>query len=143
MFLKVTGKEKGEVLTIPVMQGRTLTCKNSVNGCGVFTFKELCEEALGAADYISIAQHFHHVIMIGVPTFSVYRRDIMRRFILLIDELYNRKVKLTCTAEVGIDDLYTEEGAEFDEVFAFDRTVSRLTEMQSKEYAELPHTPII
>lgn len=142
-FFKITGEAKGSQIIIPVMQGRTLKCKNAAKGCAKFSFKELCEEPLGAADYISLAQHFSHVIMTEIPTFTVHKRDIMRRFILLIDELYNRKVKLFCTAEVGIKELLKEEGAHYDEVFAFDRTLSRLNEMQSKEYVETPHVPII
>jgi len=133
-FLRVTGKEKGTEVTIPVMQGRSLTCKNAAEGCGVFTFKELCEKPLGAADYIAIAQNFHHVILKGVPSFNIHYRNEMRRFILLIDELYNKRVKLICTAEVGISQLYSGEEAQFDEVFAFERTISRLTEMQTKDY---------
>ena len=140
-FQKLTGERLGESVSIPVMQGRTLTCRNALKGVAWFTFSELCERPLGAADYIALSQHFHHVILTGVPEFTIGDRDIMRRFILLIDELYNRKVKLCCTASTGIPSLYRGQTSEFDEVFAFDRTVSRLTEMQTKEYRELPHIP--
>jgi predicted ATPase len=140
-YQKLTGERTGEVVTVPVMQGRTLTCRNALKGVAWFSFSELCERALGAADYIALSQHFHHVILTGVPEFTIADRDLMRRFILLIDELYNRKVKLCCTASTGVNSLFRGKTSEFDEVFAFDRTVSRLNEMQTKEYRELPHLP--
>lgn len=138
-FEKLTGVRMGEAVTVPVMQGRTLTCRNAVKGVACFSFSELCERALGAADYIAVSQHFHHVVLTGIPEFTIADRDLMRRFILLIDELYNRKVKLCCTARTGVNSLFRGQTSEFDEVFAFDRTVSRLNEMQTKEYRELPH----
>ena len=105
----------------------------------MFSFSELCEQPLGAADYIALASFYSHVIITGVPSFTIYKRDIMRRWILLIDELYNRKVKLICTAESDIPNLYKGEQGNYDENFAFERTVSRLIEMQTVEYQQLEH----
>lgn len=81
------------------------------------------------------------MIVTNVPMFTIDSRDIMRRFILLVDELYNRKVKLICTATTGIQDLFTADDTVYDEAFAFERTISRLTEMQTKEYMEAAHEP--
>lgn len=139
IFTKITGKDKGKTQVIPVMQGRHLTCKFAADKCGLFTFSELCEQPLGAADYIALSTYFSHVILTGIPNFSIYKRDIMRRFILLVDELYNKRVKLFCTAASPIEELYQGEGGEYDEIFAFQRTVSRLMEMQTLEYQETPH----
>jgi Predicted ATPase len=139
IFKKITGKDKGTAQTISVMQGRLLTCRFSDGKCGMFSFSELCEQPLGAADYIALASFYSHVIITGVPSFTIYKRDIMRRWILLIDELYNRKVKLICTAESDIPNLYKGEQGNYDENFAFERTVSRLIEMQTVEYQQLEH----
>ena len=138
-FTKITGKEKGKTHTLSVMQGRQVTCRFAWNKCGMFSFHELCEMPLGAADYIAIAQYFSHVIVTGVPNFTIYKRDIMRRWIVLVDELYNRKVKIICTAASSIDKLYNGETGEYDEIFAFKRTASRLMEMQTLDYQTLPH----
>jgi predicted ATPase len=139
IFTKITGKDKGKAHTLPVMQGRQLHCKYVAEKCGMFTFSELCEQPLGAADYIALASFFTHVIITGVPHFTIYKRDIMRRFILLVDELYNRKVKVVCTAVSGIDQLYQGETGQYDEIFAFQRTISRLMEMQTHDYQNTPH----
>lgn len=138
-FTKITGKEKGKPHTLSVMQGRQLHCKFVADKCGLFSFSELCEQPLGAADYIALATYFTHVIITGVPHFTIYKRDIMRRFILLVDELYNRKVKIVCTAVSGIDSLYQGETGQYDEIFAFQRTISRLMEMQTYEYQNTSH----
>lgn len=139
LFTKITGKDKGKNHTLPVMQGRQLTCRYAFEKTGMFSFNELCEQPLGAADYIALSTYFTHVIITGVPNFSIYKRDIMRRFILLIDELYNKKVKVVCTAMSPIEELFEGEGGQYDEIFAFQRTVSRLMEMQTLEYQEIPH----
>jgi predicted ATPase len=138
-FVKITGESKGDKITIDVMQGRTVTCRNATDKCGLFTFKDLCERPLGAADYIAIAQKFPYVILTEIPMMSISNRDVMRRFILLIDELYNRKVKLVCTAACGPDGLFQDSDSVYDESFAFSRTLSRLQEMQSVEYMDVPH----
>ena len=78
-FTRITGKDKGKPHTLPVMQGRQITCKFTAEKCGMFTFSELCEQPLGAADYIALAKYFKHIIITGVPNFSIYKRDIMRR----------------------------------------------------------------
>ena len=121
------------------MQGRTITCSNYKNGVAEFTFDELCDRAVGSADYLAICQNCPTVLIRDIPQMSLDNKNILRRFIKLIDELYNHKVKVYCLAEVGLDDLYKkEEGMEkhFDEAFAIDRTISRLKEMQTTYYFE-------
>lgn len=140
IFTKITGQDKGKPCTIDVMQGRSLTCMYAWGTCGMFSFCELCEKPLGAADYIAIAEYFQYVIITDVPSFDIYKRDIMRRWILLIDELYNKKVQLFCTAVSPIEELFKGETGDYDEIFAFQRTVSRLIEMQTTEYQRLPHS---
>ena len=90
---------------------------------------------LGAIDYLAVAQHFHTVILADVPTLGPKRRDEARRFMLLIDALYEHKVKIVISAEGPPEQLYPSG----DGAFEFERTVSRLQEMRSKDYLELAH----
>ena len=94
------------------------------------TFNELCAQALGSADYLEIAREFNTLIMEGIPRLTADKRNEARRFVTLIDALYEHKVKLICTADVPPHELYTEGDGSFE----FKRTVSRLIEMQSKSY---------
>jgi len=122
-------------------QGRRLVVpKAAINSSvGWFTFKDLCDKALGAADYLAVASAFHTVFLADIPKLTLQERDQVRRFITLIDAFYERHVKLVCTAdrdpislfEVSEDD---KKNSSFDEIFAWDRTVSRLIEMQSTKY---------
>jgi cell division protein ZapE len=95
-----------------------------------FEFGELCGGPRSAFDYIEIAKLFHTVILSNIPQMSDQTNDSARRFVSLIDELYDRKVKLLASAQVPITDLYIGRGL----AFAFERTESRLLEMQSHEY---------
>jgi predicted ATPase/Ca2+-binding EF-hand superfamily protein len=104
-----------------------------------FRFKDLCDKPLGASDYLAIASGFHSVFIADIPRMTLQERDQVRRFITLVDTFYERHTKLVCTAETSCADLFyvSEEEkrtSQFDEVFAWDRTASRLTEMQSIEY---------
>jgi len=106
-----------------------------------FHFKDLCEVALGAADFIDLAKAFRVVFISGVPKLSLIERNAIRRLIVLVDALYEETVKVIFLAEEGpfkLLQLTAEEKASssFDEIFAFDRTVSRLLEMQSVSYSE-------
>jgi cell division protein ZapE len=139
-FIKVTGTNLGELVNVQVTPKRKLICVNAIdNLCAVFSFKELCDRPLGAGDYIALTKRFPHVCVTDIPQFTAYTRDVMRRFILLIDELYNSKVKLMCTAAVPIKELYSGDKDTFDEFFAIDRTMSRLTEMQTEDYLSEEH----
>lgn len=120
---------------IEVEGGRTLFVPKSLKGVAVFSFKRLCGEARGAADYLALAQTYHTVILVGIPRMGSENRNEAARFVTLIDALYEHKVKLFVTAETWPDDLY-EQG---DGRFEFDRTISRLTEMQSADYLAKGH----
>ena len=115
--------------------GRKLFVPKSLKGVAVFSFKRLCREARGAADYLAIAQSYHTVIIVGIPRMGPENRNEAARFITLIDALYESKVKLLATADAIPEQLY-EAG---DGRFEFDRTVSRLNEMQSADYLALGH----
>ncbi|KAL2633029.1 hypothetical protein R1flu_004508 [Riccia fluitans] len=98
--------------TLPVMFGRTLEVPESYHGVARFSFQELCNRPLGAADYVSLAQNYHTVFVTNIPVMSMRIRDQARRFITLIDELYNHHCRLICTASAPVDELFlgTEEG---------------------------------
>ena len=115
--------------------GRVLHVPKSLKGVAVFSFRKLCAEARGASDYLAIARHYHTVILVGIPCMGPENRNEAARFVTLIDALYEHKVKLLVTAAADPDELY-EAG---DGRFEFDRTVSRLMEMQSAEYMALGH----
>jgi cell division protein ZapE len=120
--------------------GRLLHVPKSLKGVGVFSFKRLCEEARGAADYLAIARNFHTVIVVAIPLLGPDLRNETARFITLIDALYEHKVKLVASADAQPAGLYDWSGKGDDEGrFMFDRTVSRLMEMQSQDYLALGH----
>lgn len=115
--------------------GRLLHVPKSLKGVAVFSFKRLCAEARGAADYLAIARTYHTVILVGIPRMGPENRNEAARFVTLIDALYEHKVKLLVTAAAQPEELY-EEG---DGRFEFERTVSRLMEMQSADYLAAGH----
>uniref|UniRef100_A0A2C9W661 AAA+ ATPase domain-containing protein n=1 Tax=Manihot esculenta TaxID=3983 RepID=A0A2C9W661_MANES len=124
IWCQVTAQLGGEITsaTVPVMFGRKLEVPESCNGVAKFTFEYLCGQPRGAADYIAVAKSYHTVFISGIPTMSMRIRDKARRFITLVDELYNHHCCLFCSAASSIDDLFqgTEEGTLFDlESFQF------------------------
>jgi len=120
--------------------GRSLHVPKSLKGVAVFSFKRLCMEARGAADYLTIARKYHTVIVVAIPQLGPERRNETMRFITLIDALYEHRVKLIATAAAEPDRLYdTSTGGDDEGRFLFDRTVSRLNEMQSRDYLALGH----
>lgn len=122
-----------EELSIP--GGRSIHVPKSLKGVAVFSFKRLCAEARGASDYLTIARHYHSVIIVGIPVLGPENRNEAARFVTLIDALYEYKVKLLASADAEPDALYpTGDGA-----FEFERTASRLMEMQSDEYLAKGH----
>jgi len=118
-------------------QGRQLTVARAAKGVAYFRFAELCAAALGPADFLAIAGRFHTVILDGVPRLSGEQRNEARRFIMLIDELYEHRCKLIIAADDVPDRLYPAGDGAFD----FRRAASRLMEMQSPEYLALEHRP--
>ena len=115
--------------------GRTLHVPKSLKGVAVFSFKRLCGEPRGAADYLAIAQRYHTVIIVGISVMGPDRRNEAARFVALIDELYEHKVKLLAAADAEPEGLYPSGDGSFE----FKRTVSRLEEMRSAEYLAEGH----
>ena len=122
---------------IPVQGGRTMHVPKSLKGVAVFSFKRLCVAARGASDYLAIARRFHTVILVGIPVLGPENRNEAARFVTLIDALYEYKVKLLAAANAEPVRLYPKG----DGAFEFERTVSRLMEMQSDDYLALGHGP--
>ncbi|MBA3666555.1 MAG: AFG1 family ATPase [Sphingomonas sp.] len=114
---------------------RTLHVPKSLKGVAVFSFKRLCGEARGAADYLAIAQTYHTVILVGVPVMTREMRNEAARFVTLIDALYEHRVKLLAAADAEPEGLYPVGDGNFE----FERTVSRLQEMQSADYLAEGH----
>ncbi|HEX5788727.1 MAG TPA: cell division protein ZapE [Woeseiaceae bacterium] len=123
---------RGEDLEI---NGRPIRTRRFAKGIAWFDFEAVCDGPRSQADYIELARWYPTVIVSGVPRFDVTREDQARRFIALVDEFYDRGVKLILSAAVPIAELYAGERLGFE----FERTVSRLTEMQSGEYLARPH----
>ena len=115
--------------------GRMLHVPKALKGVAVFSFKRLCEQPRGAPDYLAIAQAYHTLIIVGIPQMGRDMRNEASRFVTLIDALYENRVKLFVTAATEPEDLY-QSG---DGAFEFQRTISRLKEMQSAEYMALGH----
>jgi cell division protein ZapE len=116
---------------------RDLLARRRGDGVVWFDFSELCERPRSTLDYIEIARAFNTVILTRVPVMTADTPDSARRFIHLVDEFYDRNVKLLVSAAAPIDGLYTGQRLAFE----FDRTRSRLTEMQSMDYLARPHLP--
>ncbi|KAA5604867.1 AFG1 family ATPase [Roseospira marina] len=117
------------------VQGRTVPVPRAGNGVAWFGFDDLCGRALGANDYLEIASLYEAVILDGIPALGPRDRDRARRLVLLIDALYEHRTALICSAAVPPTELYTEGEGRFE----FDRTVSRLIEMQAADYLGRPH----
>jgi len=136
MFSQLTHNAKIMPLAVDV-QGRKLTVPLSYGGIARFSFADLCEKPLGAADYLAIARRFHTVFIDNIPKLGPEKRNEARRFVTLIDTLYDHRVKLLCTAAAPPEQLY----ALGDGSFEFQRTISRLAEMQSLQYLDVAHIP--
>ena len=122
-----------------VVKGHIVRVPQAAMGVARFSFDDLCAQPLAAADYLKIAHEFHTVILDHIPVMDHARRNEAKRFIILIDTLYDHAVKLLASAQAQPDELYTAtEGYEANE---FKRTASRLIEMRSQSYLGLPHGP--
>ena len=131
---RLTDCDRGKPMRLTVF-GRSLLVPQAARGVARFSFADLCEKPLAAADYLEIARQFHTVMIDHIPALDPARRDTARRFVLLIDTLYDQGVKLICSAETGPDQIYPAgDGAD-----AFRRTASRLAEMQSEDYLRRGH----
>ncbi len=117
------------------VNGREVHLPRTAEGVAFARFSELCDRPLGPGDYLAFAEFFHTLVLADIPRMGPHMRNQAKRFVTLIDALYDAKVKLVCSAEAGPTELYTEG----DGAFEFERTTSRLIEMQSPEYMALPH----
>ncbi|MFY9693818.1 MAG: cell division protein ZapE [Xanthobacteraceae bacterium] len=119
------------------LHGRTVRVPHAFMGVARFSFHALCEEPLAAADYLRIAHEYHSIVLDHVPVMTYDNRNAAKRFIILIDTLYDHNVKLIASADAEPDALYrADEGFEAAE---FKRTASRLIEMRSHGYLAQPH----
>ncbi|MGR8980008.1 MAG: cell division protein ZapE [Gammaproteobacteria bacterium] len=133
-YIELTNTDASEPKILSVL-GRTIHLTAVHGDVACSTFEELCVQPLGAADYWLIANEFSALILADIPRLTTANRNEAKRFVTLIDALYEHKVKLICTAEVPAHELYTEG----DGAFEFERTVSRLIEMQSDSYLKAEH----
>lgn len=106
MWNKLTNNAVGGYETCKVPQGRSIGVSKAAKKTAEFTFKELCDEAKGSSDYQAIAMNYKTVILRGVPQMDMVRRDLLRRFILLIDTLYFHHRNVVVQADVSLDDLF-------------------------------------
>jgi len=133
---RLTGGERGAALELP-LKGRSIHVPRAFMGVARFSFHDLCEQPLASADYLRIAREFHTVILDRIPAMTYDNRNAAKRFIILIDTLYDMNVKLIASAAAAPDALYrADEGFEARE---FKRTASRLIEMGSQAYLARPH----
>ncbi|MGH6673374.1 MAG: cell division protein ZapE [Xanthobacteraceae bacterium] len=133
---RLAGGQRGAPREL-ALKGRAVHVPRAAMGVARFSFHALCEEPLAAADYLRIAREYHTVLLDHVPTMNFDNRNAAKRFIILIDTLYDLNVKLIASAAAEPNALYrAEQGFEAAE---FKRTASRLIEMRSQAYLERPH----
>ncbi|BDG74646.1 cell division protein ZapE [Roseomonas fluvialis] len=133
-FAELTGGAPASTTTLTLL-GRAVAVPQAARGVARFAFDEICGRPLGPADYLAVATHFHAIVLDGIPRLGPENFDKARRFITLVDTLYEHRVKLVASAEDVPDRLY-ERG---ENAAMFERTASRLVEMQSQAYLALPH----
>ncbi|WP_265564314.1 cell division protein ZapE [Sphingomicrobium arenosum] len=141
-FFDLTGHAETEPENVPSTEldvggGRSLYVPRALGGVAVLSFKRLCGEARGSADYLAIARNYHTVILVGVPVMGPDMRNEAARFVSLVDALYEHGVRLLVAAEAEPADLYPSGDGSFE----FERTVSRLEEMRSADYLDEGHRP--
>lgn len=136
MFVKLAGKA-GEDAPVLQINHRPLQAIRSVDGVLAVDFHTLCEEARSQVDYIALSRLYHSVILYNVQVMGPLKENTARRFLALVDEFYERHIKLVIGAEASMFEIY--QGVQLK--FEFQRCLSRLQEMQSEEYLKLPHLP--
>lgn len=137
LYFRQLAPEEGHAERSIEIEGRAIQTKWVADGVVWFDFSAICKTARSQLDYIEISRIYHTVLLSNVEQMGKDKDDAARRFISMIDEFYERKVKLIISAEVSLDTLYSVGGLEFE----FRRCVSRLQEMQSHEYLAEPHIP--
>ncbi|KQJ95827.1 AFG1-like ATPase [Brachypodium distachyon] len=159
-FQSLIGVEEPTPQTVEVVMGRKLQVPLGANGCAYFPFEDLCDRPLGAADYFGLFKRFHTLAIDGVPKFGYHNRTAAYRFVTLVDVMYENKARLLCTAEAAPIEIFenivtvaeaqkssprSSRSQRSDDPdlcvdnelgFAKDRTISRLTELNSREYLE-------
>lgn len=133
LFAHLTGGAEAEPETIENL-GRVITVPVQAMGVARFSFADLCEKPLGARDYLKLAKRYHTIVIDGVPVFSKLKSDAAKRFILLVDTLYDRGVKLAASFAAPLEALARDEKTAFE----FQRCLSRLEEMRSADYIARP-----
>ena len=133
-FAELTGDTPAAPTRLTLL-GRAVEVPQAARGVARFDFDDICGRPLGPADYLAVATHFHTIVLDGIPRLGPENHDKARRFITLIDALYEHRCKLVASAEDHPDRLY-ERG---ENAAMFERTASRLVEMQSQDYLALPH----
>jgi cell division protein ZapE len=129
------------------IDGRSIRVRRQARNVAWFDFSELCEGPRGKPDYIELARRFHTVIVSGIPRFGARDADKLRRFVWMIDEFYDRRVKLIVSAAAPAESLVITDAEESDKfqtnlnASLNERLVSRLTEMQTRDYLSEPHLP--
>jgi cell division protein ZapE len=119
------------------VEGRAIPYLGQADELIWFDFAAICDGPRSQADYVEIARDFHTVLVSDVPRFDHTQENPARRFIALVDEFYDRGVKLVVAAHAPVDELYAGERLRFE----FQRTHSRLVEMQTHDYLARPHRP--
>ena len=133
-FRALSGGAEGEPRSLRT-QGRDVDIPRAAPGVAMAHYLDWCAKPMGAADFLCIAEHFHTVIVADIPRMGPDSQDKAARFVTMIDTFYEKKVKFICSAATAPSGLYVEG----DGAFEFQRTVSRLMEMQSPEYLALDH----
>jgi len=136
MFVVLSGKDRSDQPVLEVNH-RSLLTMGVANGVVAMDFLALCGEGRSQHDYIELSKRFHSVLLFNVPVMIYKTEDQARRFLALVDEFYERHVKLVVSAETSLYEIYQGERLKFE----YQRCVSRLQEMQSEEYLKLPHLP--
>ena len=129
LWQRLTDGQHGEPMVLDIL-GRTLRVPEAAHGCARFTFAELCEAPLGPPDYLAIAHNFRTVFVEHIPRLGPTQRNEAKRFVTLIDTLYDAQVKLVASSAQAPEDIYPAG----DHSFEFHRTASRLREMQSASW---------
>jgi cell division protein ZapE len=135
-FKTLTGHETGNPTTLKVL-GRSIEVPQSRGNVARFSFRDLCDKPLGAQDFLAIARRYHSVVVDDIPVIKATQRNEAKRFIILIDAFYEAHIKLFASAAAEPARLFEAEDGR--EAFEFQRTISRLNEMQSSDYMALPH----
>jgi cell division protein ZapE len=135
MFRRLTGAVAPRSVRLNV-HGHSVEVPAQAMGVARLSFDDLCRQPLGASDFLALARSYHTILLEGVPVIPAARRDEAKRFITLVDVLYERRVKLIVSADAEPEGLYHAETGR--EAFEFARTVSRLAEMRSRDYLALP-----